>query len=290
MLKAVIQHGWPNKSNVPPPAVTYYNFRDELAVADGLVFRGERLVIPYTMRSQIKKDIHLGHVGIEGCLRRARESVYWPGMNGKIKEYIQTCETCREFECFQTKETLMSHEVPDRPWQKVGVDLFSYHEKDYLVTTDYRSTFWETDCLATTGSKAVITKLKAHFARMDIPDTVTSDNGPQLISDEFANFSRTWGFEHVTSSPHHSRSKGKVESSVKAAKKMIKKARKAGEDQYLALLNIRNTPTQGMDSSPAQRLLGYADEKHHSNSSKSPRVATGNRHAEKDATPSSQVL
>ena len=27
-------------------------------------------------------------------------------------------------------------------------------------------------------------------------------------------------------------------------------------DRYLALLNIRNVPTQGVDSSPAQRLLG----------------------------------
>ncbi len=37
---------------------------------------------------------------------------------------------------------------------------------------------------------------------------------------------------------------------------MIKKSKKAGDDQYLALLNIRNTPTQGMDTSPVQRLLG----------------------------------
>ena len=43
---------------------------------------------------------------------------------------------------------------------------------------------------------------------------------------------------------------------MKAAKNMIKKACRDGEDQYLALLNIRNTPTQGMNSSPAQRLLG----------------------------------
>ena len=88
---------------------------------------------------------------------------------------------------------------------------------------------------------------------MGIPDTVISDNGPQLI---FANFSRTWGFEHVTTSPHHIRSNCKVESSVKAAKKIIKKERKAGEDQYLVLLNMRNTPTQGMESSSAQILLG----------------------------------
>ena len=37
---------------------------------------------------------------------------------------------------------------------------------------------------------------------------------------------------------------------------MLRKTTKSGEDQYLALLNIRNVPTQGVDSSPAQRLFG----------------------------------
>ena len=36
---------------------------------------------------------------------------------------------------------------------------------------------------------------------------------------------------------------------------MMRKCQKSGEDQYLALLNIRNTPTQGTESSPAQRSL-----------------------------------
>ena len=37
---------------------------------------------------------------------------------------------------------------------------------------------------------------------------------------------------------------------------MLRKTTKSGEDQYLALLNIRNAPTQGVDSSPAQHLMG----------------------------------
>jgi len=37
---------------------------------------------------------------------------------------------------------------------------------------------------------------------------------------------------------------------------MLRKTTKSGEDQYLTLLKIRNVPTQGVDSSPAQRLLG----------------------------------
>ena len=73
---------------------------------------------------------------------------------------------------------------------------------------------------------------------MDIPDTAVSDNGPQFRSSDFAHFSKKSGFEHTPLSPHHSRSNGKVESSVKSAKKMIRKAKKCGEDQYLALLNI----------------------------------------------------
>ena len=60
----------------------------------------------------------------------------------------------------------------------------------------------------------------------------------------------------ITSRSLHSRSNGKVESYMKSAKKMLKKCKKCREDQYLALLHLRNRPTQGMDSSPAQRLMG----------------------------------
>lgn len=117
LLKQTIQEGWPDhQSALPPLVVPYFCIRDELAVTDGLAFRGERLVIPKSLRSQIKKDIHCGHQGIESCLRRAREHVFWPGMNKEVKEWIQTCEACREFEQTPCKETLISHEIPDSPW------------------------------------------------------------------------------------------------------------------------------------------------------------------------------
>ena len=70
-----------------------------------------------------------------------------------------------------------------------------------------------------------------------------------------AKFTEAWGIMHKTISPYNSKSNSKVESAVKTAKRMLKKAVKSGEDQYLALLNIRNTPTQGLSSSPVQRLM-----------------------------------
>jgi hypothetical protein len=61
---------------------------------------------------------------------------------------------------------------------------------------------------------------------------------------------------HQTSSPHYHQSNGKAESAVKRAKRMLKETTRAGEDQYLALLNIRNIPSPETGTSPAQRLLG----------------------------------
>uniref|UniRef100_A0A3B3RV52 Gypsy retrotransposon integrase-like protein 1 n=1 Tax=Paramormyrops kingsleyae TaxID=1676925 RepID=A0A3B3RV52_9TELE len=199
--------------------------------------------------------IHASHLGVEGCLRRARECVYWQGMNEQIKTYVQQCDTCRAVDCNQQKETLRPHDMPDRPWAKVGTDLFTFDNKDYLITVDYYSNFWEIDYLTDTKSATVIRKLKGHFARQGIPDIVISDNGPQFSSQEFQKFSHHWAFLHKTSSPGYPQSNGKAESAVKTAKRLMLKARMSRQDPYLAILDHRNTPTHGLSTSPAQRLL-----------------------------------
>ena len=68
-------------------------------------------------------------------------------------------------------------------------------------------------------------------------------------------FSRQWNFVHVTSSPAYSQSNGKVEAAVSSAKNVMSKSRKVRTDPYLALLEYRNTPSQGLGTSPVQRLM-----------------------------------
>ncbi|KAL9978009.1 hypothetical protein ACROYT_G015483 [Oculina patagonica] len=62
-------------------------------------------------------------------------------------------------------------------------------------------------------------------------------------------------FEHTPSSPYNSKANGKAESAVKTAKSLLRKALDSGKDPYMAILDYRNTPTQGMDSSPVQGLM-----------------------------------
>jgi hypothetical protein len=86
MLKQTIIQGWPKERNNLPIEITQYlSMRDELAVQDGLIFRGQRIAISLRLRREMKKKIHSSHLGTESCLRRARECLYWPGMSAEIK-------------------------------------------------------------------------------------------------------------------------------------------------------------------------------------------------------------
>ena len=69
-------------------------------------------------------------------------------------------------------------------------------------------------------------------------------------------FAKKWGFQHVTSSPWYPQSNGKVENAVKTIKWLFSKCHETGQSELLALLDWRNTPTEGLGSSPAQRFFG----------------------------------
>ena len=137
LLKTVIQTGWPDtKEEVPVSIQGYFHFGDELSVQDGLVLKGERLVVPQSMREEIKQKLHQSHLGIQGCLRRGKEVVYWPGMNKDIEDFISSCSVCKSYQTDQQKEPMISHEIPSRLWEKAclaGTD-------PNLSLLDYRNT------------------------------------------------------------------------------------------------------------------------------------------------------
>ena len=105
----------------------------------------------------------------------------------------------------------MSHEIAERPWEKIGTDLYTINGQDYLIVVDYFSNFWEIDHLPNTTASTVIKKLKCHFARQGIPDIVISDNGPQFACEKFSNFANEWGFEHRPGSPGHQQTNGALD-------------------------------------------------------------------------------
>ena len=105
------------------------------------------------------------------------------------------------------------------------------------------------------SSAVLIEQLKQIFAVHVIPITLISDKGPNYASVEFTDFTHDWDIQHVTSSPHHAKANGKVESAVKIMKSIISKANKQGTLVWKAILEWRNSPTPSQGSSPVQRLV-----------------------------------
>ena len=92
-LRRTIQQGWPStKSGVLGALHAYYDFRDELTVQNDLVFKGSVVVVPAALRREMMEACHATHIGMEGCIRRAHESMYWPRMATELKEYISKCD------------------------------------------------------------------------------------------------------------------------------------------------------------------------------------------------------
>ena len=71
------------------------------------------------------------------------------------------------------------------------------------------------------SSLTVINKLKRHFSVQGIPQKLYSDNGNQYTSQAFHDFTWTWDFQHVTSSPEYPQSNGLSERAVRSAKKLL---------------------------------------------------------------------
>ena len=113
---------------------------------------GERIVIPRTLRAQTLERIHEGHMGTEKCKRRARKNVYWPGMNSDIEEIVKTCKTCSELQQSKPSLPMKYHDIPTRPWQKVGSDLFFFGGSEYLIIADYYSLWPEVYLLSKANS------------------------------------------------------------------------------------------------------------------------------------------
>ena len=254
VLKHIILTGWPAQRKECPGAVLdYWNYRDELAFADGIIFKGDRMVIPKALRTEMMENIHAGHFGIEKCRARARSAIFWPGLNADIDTTVSSCETCQQHRNANQKETLISHQIPSLPWQVVATDLFTLHGRDYVLVVDYYSNFVEVEHLTDTTSKSVIAKIKAALARHGRCLRMISDNGPQYSSGDFAAFAAEWRFEHITSSPTYPQSNGLAERTVQTVKNLLKKAQQDKKDPYLALLELRTTPVHGL-ASPAQLL------------------------------------
>ena len=251
-LLTLCREGWPaHQRQMPLNIQQFWPMRGEMTVDDGLLLRGNRIVVPQQLRKETLEKIHSGHQGMRKCQQRISTAVWWPGITRQLEQMIIHCPECSKLST-APRQPLMPTPLPRYPWERVATDLFEQKGITYLLVIDYFSRYIEVQSLTSTTSASIIRSLKSIFARHGLPTTVMSDNGPQYSSQEFSSFAKEYQFEHVTSSPHYPQANGLAERAVRTIKGLLQKS----TDPYLALLTYRSTPLPWCGLSPAQLLMG----------------------------------
>ena len=142
------------------------------------------------------------------------ESIYWVNINTDKDKHIKRCNTCLEFQQTQLKEKMIHHDIPLRPWEVLGADVFHFNNKNYLCIVDCYSKFPVIKRMEGLSTDCLITTTKVIFAEYGIPCKLMSDAGTNFVSDMFSKFCSRLNIEQAVLSAYHHQSNGQVEACI----------------------------------------------------------------------------
>ena len=120
MIKKFIHEGWPKYAhNLQKSLKPYYGFKDELSESDGIIFRGNQIVIPSSLRSYTRGRLHTSHLGTDSNLRRAKTLCFWPGMKSELQQSYDNCRPCQEYAKRNQKEPFVERKFLDIHFKKL---------------------------------------------------------------------------------------------------------------------------------------------------------------------------
>ena len=152
-------------------------------------------MIPSKQCQAVLKQIHEGHLGLNKCKLRAKETVYWPGLNTQIFLKYSTAK------CKLEPSFALGQEIPLYPWTKLATDIFHFEGASYLLIVDYTSCYPVVCKLTSMRGQHIASQIKLICSEYGWPETIVSDNGPCYASEIFTNFMIEYNVNHITSSP-----------------------------------------------------------------------------------------
>lgn len=215
-------HGWPQAVE-DPLLQPYFSRNEELSVDQGCVMWGLRVGIPGMYRDRLLDDLHQEHHGICRMKSLARGYLWWPGLDADIAQRVSGCQVCASVGKLPPKAPLRPWKWPVKPWERIHIDFFEKNNSTFLLVVDAYSKWLEVIPMTSTTSLKTMEVLRSLFARYGLPEEVVSDNGPQLASEEFAQFMKQNGIKFTRVPPYHPASNGAAEGSVQTTKVALAK-------------------------------------------------------------------
>ena len=115
-VRQLVTDGWPDVVDRHELKL-FAEMSHELSVECGCLLRGNRVIVPASLR-EVVNLLHDGHPGVVKMKSKARQYVWWPGVDKTLEQHVQSCTLCQE------PQVSPQHpwEWPRKPWSCVHAD------------------------------------------------------------------------------------------------------------------------------------------------------------------------
>ena len=161
-------------------------------------------------------------------------------MINDIKQLISRCATCVRVQPSQPFNPLTTPPPSTHlgyPMQHVGLDLFSYGGKQYLICVDHWSGYPLYSPLRSLSTDSITTLLNNWFNILGWPSSIRSDGGPQFRG-PFISFCAKHNISHELAAPYNPKSNGLAEAGVKSVKTILRKSQHSTADPHFMLYDM----------------------------------------------------
>ena len=201
----------------------YKKMLTEITDVEGILVRGDRIIVPDEMRRRVVQIAHEGHLGVVKTKQLIKETMWFPNIQKWVQEEIDGCLACQAVNDSKQQEPIKPSPLTEEPWSRLVTDLYGpLPTGEYLlVVQDTYSRFPVVEILHSTKAAPMIAALDRIMSAFGIPKEIGSDNGPPYNSKEMERFATYMGYEHNKKIPYAPWANGMAETFMRSLKKVV---------------------------------------------------------------------
>ena len=197
--------------------------------------RYDQVVVPEGYRKMLLEVAHAnemsGHFGINKTYEKLSRDYFWPKMKTSVKDFCNECEICQKVGKMQHSPRVVPLKpivVNCEPFEELTLDCVGPLPKtkkgnEYLLTIMCNATrFPDAIPLRSINANRIVEVLQKFISYFGIPNKICTDQGSNFMSKRFKDFLSSLNIEHVTSTPYHPQTQGKLERFHGTFKTMIR--------------------------------------------------------------------
>lgn len=193
-----------------------------------------------------------------------RRRYYWPAMYKDISNYINKCQTCLKVK-YDRNPIKKQYEVtptPDKPFEKIAIDVFIYNAQKFLTMIDLFSKRITDYPIKTHNAIEIQNKLQKYFSMFPLPKTIQMDNGKEFQNIGIKNLLTLFDITPYYTTPGHSQSQGTIERvhstliELLNAVQLNNKSNNIKKNMVLATIAYNNTIISNLKLTPMETTFG----------------------------------